>query len=355
MLSSVGRGREAPPGVDRSSVNWMMAPGLVHKWTPTADTLLALAQEGTLIMCLLRGDPLPENALLVSRAAQAELPDMRQAAPRAFGEEPRLLVTAGSGGAWASGAAAADAHEATPSAKQLEELIRLVAELQVKMSGGGSKKSPKDKERWRRRSCDRRRRRRGGSSSSSRGRRREGRSSSSRGRRRRSCSGSSRSSECTRWQARGRNRKLAPGKINKLGALPAHLLQLVRLRLKGAAGVIRETKPLRDVGVSSYISSGSIGLSGLRDLREAATLEAVLGTFIRAALSSALGVVVTRLQALQASTWKGGGSEIASKVLLVPEPGASVMAVVGLWPDLLSGCVGGAARMSRRCLRCCAA
>lgn len=236
--------------------------------------------------------------------------------------------------------------DAAPSQKQLEELSKLVAELQVEMRGGGKKGRKKDKKR--RGSRERRRRRKGSSSSaSSRGRRGKSRSSSSRSSRRRRRSGSSgSSSEFIRWKTKGRNKRVAAGKLSRLdvekfktgrsallgfaqkhpGALTAHFLQLVRMKMRGAAGVVKETKQLRDVDVSSYVSTGSMGLTELRDIREAATLGAVLDAVNRSEVSTALDIIVMRLQALQAAKRKGGSWDKASKVELIPEPGADMMA-----------------------------
>lgn len=81
VLSNMGRGRDAPPGVDRATVNWMMDPDLVHKWAPMAETTLALVQEGTQILFLLHDDPLQDSAILVPETSQAVLPDLGRRCP----------------------------------------------------------------------------------------------------------------------------------------------------------------------------------------------------------------------------------------------------------------------------------
>lgn len=58
VLNSAGRGRNAPRGVDRARVDWMVEPDEVRRWTPSADTILTLVQEWTL-----RDDPLTEMRL----------------------------------------------------------------------------------------------------------------------------------------------------------------------------------------------------------------------------------------------------------------------------------------------------
>ena len=72
--------------------------------------------------------------------------------------------------------------------------------------------------------------------------------------------------------------------------------------------------------MSSFVGvNNGLGLSELRDQREALTLSAVLDCVQRKQLSQALDIICMRLQALALAKKKGGSWEKASKVELVAD------------------------------------
>lgn len=96
---------------------------------------------------LVAGRPLPENAFLVSGAAQLGSPDLRQIAPCAFREEPRLPVAGRAVAAEGATAGGGDASEGAHSSKHFEDPSRLVAELQAEMRSGSGNGRKKEKAR----------------------------------------------------------------------------------------------------------------------------------------------------------------------------------------------------------------
>ena len=149
-----------------------------------------------------------------------------------------------------------------------------------------------------------------------------------------------------RWKDKGRSRKVSAGQVAKIdlekfksgrsallafahkhpGALTAHFLQAVRMKVKGASGVVNKSGQLREVDMSSYLLNGGLGLTEIRDSREAVTLGSVMDAVNRRDLSRAMDIISMRLQALATAKRKGGSWEEASKIELIAETGADVMA-----------------------------
>jgi len=141
-----------------------------------------------------------------------------------------------------------------------------------------------------------------------------------------------------RWEERGSNKQVSPAKLARTdiekfkkrsdllvyaelhpGALAAHLLNLVRV--KSMKGQVSESKQLRQVDVSSYVANGHMGLTDLRDTREATTLALAIDYVNRSQFEKAMDVLTMRLVALSKAKSKGGSWEKAQRGELIPEPG----------------------------------
>ena len=109
------------------------------------------------------------------------------------------------------------------------------------------------------------------------------------------------------------------------GALTAHFLGQVRQKVKGASGVLTQSKHLRDVDMVSWLQAGGSGVTEKRDLREVLTLATVVDLVNKDNVAQALDVIVMRVQAIQKAKSKGGDWEKASKLELISEPGTEML------------------------------
>lgn len=242
----------------------------------------------------------------------------------------------------------------------MKELTELVSQLQMDVARDRSKKDKKRKDdrdehvrskkkKKKKRSKDRRRRRGSSSSRSSTSSGRSSRSFRRRSRRRRRArtrsleSDTDTSSDYVRWRDGRKSRGVQPGAMAKLdhekfkggrpallafaakhpGALTAHFVANCRLKLKGAAGMIRRTGDLRDLDLTTWVTHHA-GLTETRDHREALTLAQIFDAVQRRDVEHALDVLVMRLQAIQRAKMKGGKWETASRIELITEMGTEV-------------------------------
>ena len=143
------------------------------------------------------------------------------------------------------------------------------------------------------------------------------------------------------WQVDGRNRpvsatKLARTDVEKMkrradllifserypGALTAHFFNTVRV--KGLKGPVTQSKHLREVDVSTHVVNGHVGVTELRDTREAMTIGMAMDLVNRGCYEKALDVLTMRLVALSRAKAKGGSWEKAQRGELIPEPGCDM-------------------------------
>ena len=93
--------------------------------------------------------------------------------------------------------------------------------------------------------------------------------------------------------------------------------------MKGAGGVVLQTKELRDLDLSTWLTNHS-GLSEVRDVREGMTLAMIFDSIQKKDLARAADILVMRIQALQKAKAKGGKWESASKIELLPDSAQEV-------------------------------
>jgi hypothetical protein len=211
-------------------------------------------------------------------------------------------------------------------------LADLLAQIQVDMKQMKEDKKDKKKKKKKKKKSrkDRSRGRRGRDSDSSSGSRSRSQSSSS---------GSS--VEFLQWKPHGKDRSVAPKQLRALeaqrfkargelltfaakhpGALSAHFLQIVHQRMMH--GPLKRTKQLRDVNVSQWAAS-STGLTEVRDLREVATLAAVMDYINSRDLGTAMDIIAQRVVAIQKAKSTGSDWKKAEALELVTQSGNSAL------------------------------
>ena len=130
-------------------------------------------------------------------------------------------------------------------------------------------------------------------------------------------------------QERYRNRSLFLAFCSRHpGAMTAHFLNAVRLRVRGAAGQVTQTRDLRGVNLAEWARDA--GLSETRDCREMLTLATVMDHLNKDDFERAADTLVCRMQALLRAKQKGGSWEKASKMELIPEIGGAELGPAGL-------------------------
>ena len=112
------------------------------------------------------------------------------------------------------------------------------------------------------------------------------------------------------------------------GALTAHFINGVRLKHKGSAGMIRETRQLKEVDLCKWATEMA-GLTEIRDKRECLTLACVANYINSEEYAKAMDVITMRLHSVRKAKEKGGSWEQSQKMELVGEGEAS-LAPVGL-------------------------
>ena len=112
------------------------------------------------------------------------------------------------------------------------------------------------------------------------------------------------------------------------GALTAHFINQIRMKLKGSMGMVRKSKELRDIDVTRWVQECT-GLTELRDRREALTLATVMNYINMDAAEKAMDTICMRLVALQRAKAKDGSWQKACKVELIPEQDGDVAAPGG--------------------------
>ena len=147
------------------------------------------------------------------------------------------------------------------------------------------------------------------------------------------------------WRAKGRNRSVLPGDLEKVdairlkgqraellsfaakrpGALAAHFLAAVRSRMKGPTGSVRETKELRDVSLTDWVQKGGSTLTEIRDVREVTTLAAICDAIQADRLEEAMDLITMRIHALQSAKAKGGSWDKAQKLELIASQTADLL------------------------------
>ena len=157
---------------------------------------------------------------------------------------------------------------------------------------------------------------------------------------------SSSSSSFIRWKEKGANKRVRPGAFAKLdqekyknravflafcarhpGAMTAHFLNTIRMRMRGAAGMVTSAKQLRDVNLAGWIKES--GVTDVRDQRELITLATITDHVNRKDLARACDSPAMRAQAIVKAKSKGGSWDKAAKAELIPEVGHAELGPAG--------------------------
>ncbi|CAE8627969.1 unnamed protein product [Polarella glacialis] len=234
--------------------------------------------------------------------------------------QPAAAVAGGQGGAAGLGFPGINVeNQAGPlgmaeMAKAIED-VRAEIKDQLRNKKGDKKKKKDKKEKSKRKKKDRRRRRKSsGSSSSSSG---NDKSSS----RSRSSSSNSSDNEFVQWKDQGSSKSVKAESVRRLegikfkargelltfaarhpGALSGYFLAMIHQKL--SAGRVTRGKQLREVSVSQWAAQHS-GLTETRDLREVATLGAVMDCINMRDLSTAMDTLSQRIVAIQRAKTAG--------------------------------------------------
>jgi len=331
MIQGRDAARTAPPGMVDTDINWLCAPPHYDRaWAPTQLQLGQIIGEGHQIAELVKVEDITP---VVAGHAKAGLPDVQD--PNNHADDGPMPKRGRAPGTDAKGV---DGQPGSSGDKDLKELSKAIEALQLDVLKGDRSSSRKKKDKKKSKS------KRSRSDSSSRGRSsrrrrksRKSRSKSSSSSRSRSHSrSSSRRKKFLMWKHKGRDRSVSPRTLAAIetekmksraallifaqrfpGALTAHFINAMRLKLHGSAGLIRRTKDLRKIDVTRWVMEAS-ELSEIRDRREALTLATIMNYINQSQYSHAMDIASTRLQAIQKSKQKGSSWEKASKGELLP-------------------------------------
>ena len=347
VFTGVDADRETPVGIDEEHCNFMMEPpGLEERFAPTAAQVMSLCAEARAIAQVVRAEAPRPDLLIVAGGNADVIPLLGQPGPGAVGPPALPLQGGGPAGSGHQGGPMLGPGGHVGDAAGVDELGALRAAVEAlegekrDKKGKKDKKKDKDKKKGKdkKREKKKKKRRKGRHSRSS--------SSGSTSTSSRSSTESS-SSSFIRWKEKGTNKRVRPGAFAKLdqekyknravflafcarhpGAMTAHFLNTIRMRMRGAAGMVTSTKQLRDVSLAEWIKES--GVTDVRDQREPVTLATIIDHVSRKDLARACDTLVMQVQAIVKAKGKGGSWDKAAKAELIPEVGHAELGPAGL-------------------------
>lgn len=347
VFAGVDADRETPVGIDEEQCNFMMEPpGLEERFAPTAAQVTSLCAEARAIAQVVRAEAPRPDLLVVAGSNASVIPLLGQPGPGAVGPPALPLQGGGPAGLGHHGRPMLGPGGHAGDAAGVDELGALRAAVEAlegekrDKKGKKDKKKDKDRKKGKDKKHEKKKKRRKGRHQ------RSSSSGSTSATSRSSTDSESSSSSFTRWKEKGANKRVRPGAFAKLdqekyknravflafcarhpGAMTAHFLNAIRMRMRGAAGMMTSTKQLRDVSLAEWIKES--GVTDVRDQRELITLATIIDHVNRKDLARACDTLVMRVQAIVKAKGKGGSWDKAAKAELIPEVGHAELGPAG--------------------------